>query len=79
MCEVHEIIETLQSLLQEEEFPKQIKDKMLLTISVLEAKGNDHVAVNRALADLGDAAENANLESHHRMQLFNVVSLLETV
>ncbi len=74
-----EIVENLKSLLQEEDLPKNILEKISQTIAILEQKKVDNVAVSRALQDLCDVAENASLEAHHRMQLFNVVSLLETV
>lgn len=74
--DIEEVIFALQELLEEEDFPKQIKDKIALTISSLQ-KMPDDITVSRALHALGDAADNANLQSHHRMQLFNLVSLLE--
>ena len=74
---VDEIVLALQELLEEDDFPKQIKSKIVETIAALQ-KMPDDMCVSRAVSDLGDAAENANLQSHHRMQLFNVVSLLES-
>jgi uncharacterized protein (UPF0147 family) len=74
-----EIVENLNLLLSEEDLPKSIRDKIGETITILTEKRVDNIAVNRALQDLCDAAENTSLAAHHRMQLFNVVSLLETV
>ncbi|MFQ5620392.1 MAG: UPF0147 family protein [Candidatus Nanoarchaeia archaeon] len=74
---VEHIVETLKDLL-EEELPRGIRAKIESTIKVLE-NNTDSVVVSRVLQELGEAAESSNIQSHHRMMLFNVVSLLEAV
>jgi len=77
--DVDGILDALYALLEEEEdFPRTIRDKIETTITTLE-KTSDDITVNRVLQELENAAENSNIESHHRMQLFNVVSMLESV
>ena len=77
MSDVEYICEQLADLL-EEGLPKSIHAKIESTIKILE-NGADSVVVSRVLQELGEAAESSNIQSHHRMMLFNVVSLLEAV
>jgi len=75
MIDAEFICEQLADLM-EEDLPKSIRTKIESTIKVLES-GADSVVVSRVLQELGEAAESSNIQSHHRMMLFNVVSLLE--
>jgi len=76
---MEDIIEALKELGEDTSVPRNIKSKIHSTILVLEKDGEDKIKISRALSELEDVTEDANVQSHTRMQLLNVVSLLESV
>ena len=76
---MEEIIEALRELEEDSSVPKNIRSKINITISVLKQDGEDKIKVSRALSELEEVTEDANMEPYTRMQLLNVVSLLESV
>lgn len=74
-----EIIEALQELEEDNCVPKNIRQKINMTIQVLKQDGENRIKVSRALSELEEVTEDANMEPYTRMQLLNVVSLLESV
>lgn len=72
------VIETLTELMEDQSLPKSVRHTIKQTLQTLEKKP-DKIAVNRALSLLEEVADNVNMAPDHRSQLFNVVSMLETV
>ncbi|MBI4448690.1 UPF0147 family protein [Candidatus Woesearchaeota archaeon] len=79
MSDLAAIIEALRQLGEDSTLPKNLRHKVQETITALSSSGNDPIKINRALSGLSELCENVNMQSHIRMQLFNVMSLLETV
>jgi len=74
-----DILEALRDLEEDHMVPRNIKSKIHVTIQVLEENGEDKIKISRALHQLEEVTEDVNMESYTRMQLLNVVSLLESV
>lgn len=73
-----EIISTLTDMLEDSTLPRSVRQTIEHTLATLH-QSPDKVSVNRVLSLLEDAADNINMQPDHRSQLFNVVSMLETV
>jgi hypothetical protein len=77
--QLNEIIELLESLESDSSVPKNVKDRVKTTISVLKENSDIKIRVNKALHELDEVADDPNLESYTRTQVWNVVSLLEKI
>ena len=75
--QIKEIIDVLQDLEEDASVPKNVKDKIKNTIDILKEDGDLKLCVNKALHELDEIADDPNLESYTRTQVWNVVSLLE--
>lgn len=75
-----EIIEFLDAIKEEVTLPKNVKFKIDLAISSLSEESMEiPVKVNKSLQELGDILEDPNTPSHIRTQMWNVVSILESI
>lgn len=79
MDQLVNVIAALQELEQDPSTTKNVKARIQTTIKVLNEKSETSIKVSRALHELEDLTEDANVQSHTRMQIFNIVSLLEIV
>ena len=78
--QLQSIIEALDELDQDTTIPKNVKIKIGELNNLL--KGNDHetsTKVNEALHILDEIADDTNLKSYTRTQIWNLVSLLEKI
>ncbi len=77
---MNEYIKTLLEIKEDGCLPKNIKNKIEETISVLE-NGNEikTIKANKALQILEEVSEEPNLPAHIRTQIWNLASLLEKV
>ncbi len=69
----------LKELEQDSSTPKNVKSKIASTLKVLNGNSELSIKVSKALHELEEIAEDANVESYTRTQIFNIVSLLEVV
>lgn len=69
----------LQELEQDSTTPKNVKLKICSTLKILNDTGETSIKASKALHELEELAEDVNVQSYTRTQLFNVVSLLEIV
>ena len=77
---ITEIIETLTQIEGDAEVPKNVKSKIKnALISLKENEPNVPVKVDRTLQELDDISEDPNLPTYTRMQIWNIVSLLESL
>jgi hypothetical protein len=79
MDQLVNVIAALQELEQDPSTPKNVKAKIQSTIKVLNEKSETSIKVSKALHELEDLTEDSNVQSYTRMQIFNIVSLLEIV
>lgn len=79
MEQLQNVIVALQELDQDPSTPKHVKARLQSTIKVLNEKSDTSIKVSRALHELEDITDDVNVQSYTRMQIFNIVSLLEIV
>ena len=77
--EIKNIVEVLKEMEEDNSIPKNIKDKLNITIDALKNDNNLKMSINKALHELDEIADDPNLQSYTRTQIWNVVSLLESV
>ena len=74
------VISMLRELEEDNCVPKNIKNKISLTIKDLETSTEEiSIKVSRALHILEELTEDSNMQAYTRTQLFNIVSALEIV
>lgn len=80
MEEITQIIEAINELQNDTTVPKNIKTKLqgITLILQLESEGMS-IRVNKALDELEELSDDANIQSYTRTQLWNIVSLLESI
>ena len=75
-----EVIETLSQIEQDDTVPKNVRDKIRSSISALQASDKSiEVKINRSLQELDDVADDPNVPTFTRTQIWHVVSLLESI
>ena len=77
--EINEIIDFLEDLKEDGSVPKNVKEVISKIMVILQEKEEVSIRVNKALHDLDDVADDPNLQSFTRMQIWNVVSMLEKI
>ena len=75
--QVEQVIEFLSDLEKESGVPKNVKSKIQGIISELKDHTNISIKINKALTELEDIADDANMQSYTRTQIWSVISLLE--
>ena len=71
------VIESLEELNDDSSVPKNIKIRIGETIKTLKENDEISIRVHKALNLLEEVAEDTNLKSYTRTQIWNIVSLLE--
>ncbi len=79
MDTIQQVISALKELEQDTSTPKNVKLKISSTLKLLSDNSETSIKVSKALHELEDIAEDSNVQSYTRMQIFNIVSLLEVV
>ena len=77
--DLSEVLMALEELKLDNTVPKNVKAKIVEIIGSLKEKQELSIRVNRALNELDEISDNSNIQSYTRTQLWNVVSLLESV
>ena len=75
---MNEILDTLNTLEQDDTVPRNVRIKLKDAISILENK-DDNLRIEKSLEELGEISEDANVPSYARMQIWSIVSQLETL
>jgi len=80
MDEIKQIIEAIAELQGDNSVPKNIKAKLQNVAAILKGDSEDTaVKVNKALDELEEISDDANIQSYTRTQIWNIVSLLESI
>jgi uncharacterized protein len=74
-----ESLDALKDLSEDNTVPKNIKLKINNIIKSLEDEKDLSIRVNRALNELDEISDNNNIQSYTRTQIWNVVSILESI
>ena len=76
---IKEIINALSELSNDLAVPKNIKNKINHMIDILEDDSDLSIRVNKVLNELDEIADDTNMQAYTRIQILNIVSLLETI
>jgi uncharacterized protein (UPF0147 family) len=79
MDNLKRVIFALEELEQDSSTPRNVKEKIVSTIKVLNDGAETSIKVSKALHELEGIADDKNVQSYTRTQIFNIVSLLEVV
>ena len=72
-----ELIETLSAIEQDNTVPRNVRIKIKTSIEILQNK-DDNLRIEKSLEELGEVVEDPNVPSYARMQIWIIVSQLET-
>lgn len=77
---VQEIINALNDLLEDETVPKNVVKKIKSAIDILLKEDEElNIKVHKALNELDELADDVNMQSYVRTQIWNIVSALEAI
>ena len=79
MKQVIEIVETISELSDDLSTPKNLKSKLVNISKILNQNLEDSLNINKALDELDEIVNDINLESYTRTQIWNIVSMLESI
>ncbi|MFA5303604.1 MAG: UPF0147 family protein [Candidatus Nanoarchaeia archaeon] len=71
-------IELLVEIIEDSSVPKNIKQTCEKVKSILLNEGDEKVKIDNAIQNLDLLADNASVPTYTRMQIWNIVSLLES-
>ena len=76
---IKQILELMEVILEDVAMPKNIRTAMEAARTKLKESGDPDVRTGGAIYCLGEVSEDINLSAHARIQIWNVLSALETV
>ena len=76
---VADIIEALQEIQTDSTVPRNVKIKITIIISTLQENIDTQIRINKALNELDEICDDANIQPFTRTQLWNVATMLEKV
>ena len=83
MVEDEKIIKILKALAQVEEdltVPKNIREKIKYAIGALQEQNKEtSLKIDKSLQELDGVSEDPNISSYTRTQVWNIISLLESI
>ena len=72
------VLDALQELVNDNTVPKNVKTKLETVMSALQEDVEDiSMSINKALSELDEVSDDANLQSYTRTQIWNIASMLE--
>ncbi len=74
-----QVIESLQELTQDNIVPKNVRDGLQSVIKYLSEEGELSLKIDKALHKLEEISEDNNLQTYTRTQIWNIVSILESI
>jgi uncharacterized protein (UPF0147 family) len=79
VSEVEGILEAIHDLREDNTVPKNLKNKLGNVTNILKEDTELSIKINKALNELEDVSDDVNLQPYVRTQIWNIVSMLETV
>jgi uncharacterized protein (UPF0147 family) len=73
------IIEAIAELQEDSTIPKNIKSKLHTISEMLKQEEDQRMVLNKALDQLGELSDDVNIQPYTRTQLWNIVSMLESL
>lgn len=79
MHRIQGVIDAISELLEDNTLPKNVREKLHNININLKNQSEHSLKIDKALHDLEGISEDSNLQSYTRTQVWNLVSMLETV
>ena len=79
MTEFKEIVESISELSDDSSIPKNLKERLNHVSKLMNQDLEDSLKINKALDELDEIVDNNNLEPYTRTQIWNIVSMLESI
>ncbi len=76
--QIQSVISILKEL-EEDSVPRNVKERIVVTVISLEEDKEVSIRVNKALHELEEIADDPNLQPYIRTQIWNIVSVLEKI
>jgi len=77
--QISNIIDALEELKQDKGLPKNIINKIEGIICALKSDEDLSLSINKASHELDEIANDSNLQSYLRTEIWNIISMLELV
>ncbi len=77
--QIQDIVGILEEIKEDQETPKKVKEKVEKVIHELTSNKEVSLAAHNAINELDGIAENSNMQSYTRSQIWHVVSMLESL
>ncbi len=77
--EIDSVLETLAELEEDTTVPRNVRLKIQGIIKNLKENTETSIKISKALNDIDEIADDVNLQSYTRTQIWNVVSILEKI
>lgn len=77
--EINDVIESLEEVKEDSTVPKNVRIKIDNIIATLKDSTETSIKISKALSEIDDIADDVNLQSYTRTQIWNVVSILEKI
>ena len=72
----NEILLTLNNIRTDSDVPKNIRNKIIMTINCIEEKKEDCLKASQILENLEDITNDPNIPSETRIEIMNIMSIL---
>jgi len=79
MTEIIQILQALQEIAEDQTIPKNVRTVIQTTMVALQQPTTLRLNASKALQHLETLSETTNVEAFTRSQLYNIVSMLETI
>ncbi len=73
------VVSNLSELQEDATVPRNVRSRIQNLINHLKAEIELPIKLNKALNDLGEIANDVNLQSYTRTQIWNIMSVLEKI
>ena len=77
LTEVETIVLSLNEIQEDGTVPRNVRMQIQSLITSLKTETELSIKINKALNELGEIANDINLQSYTRTQIYNVISILE--
>lgn len=74
-----QLFEYLDGICEDHTVPRNIKSKIGHVLEILKSKEEDGIKLNKALNILDEISDDDNIQPYTRTQIWNIVSMLESV
>lgn len=73
------VIDNINELQDDNTVPRNVKMKLLNIVEILKGEDDASIKINKALDELDEISDDANLQPYTRTQIWNLVSMLESI